>query len=59
MVLTAARNLGDGSEMLLAKFCMNCGLLKLTFKKPPEADFVASLSEAEITALKADVEVST
>ena len=59
MVLTAARNLGDGSEMLLAKFCMNCGLLKLTFKKPPEADLAASLSEAEITALKAEVEVST
>ena len=53
MVLTAARNLGDGSEMLLAKFCMNCGLLKLTFKKPPEAD-LASLSEAEITVLKAE-----
>ena len=58
MVFTAARNLGDGSEMLLAKFCMNCGLLKLTFKKPPEAD-LASLSEAEITVLKAEVEVST
>ena len=56
MVLTAARNLGDGSEMLLAKFCMNCGLLKFTFKKPPEADLA---SEAEITVLKAEVDVST
>ena len=58
MVLTAARNLGEGREILLAKFCMNCGFLKLTFKKPPEAD-LASLSDEEITVLKAEVEVST
>ena len=27
MVLTAVLNLGEGKEILLAKFCMKCGFL--------------------------------
>ena len=70
LFFTAARNLGDGMEMLLARFCIKCGLrilakkfpaVRLTRPASPLASEAAAsvCTFSEITVLKAEVLVST
>lgn len=54
MVFTAALNLGDGKEILLAKFCIKCGLRILAKKLPAlRCDFAHLLVEAADASLAA------
>ena len=60
----AALNLGEGREMLLARFCMKCGFLRLENRLPLlgdllEGEAASPCAFSDNTVLKAEVLVST